>query len=402
MDIGRSLNRSVTGEGMKLCHVATVDLSIRLLIQNLLLYNKKRGWDVHAVASPGEHVSVVEGKGISFHPVPITRRMTPFSDLVSLVRLIRIFRHERFDVVHVHTPKGSFIGSLAAFITRIPVRFYTIHGYYFHPDMPAYKARFYRFFEFLTSRFVHHAFTVNREDRATAIRLGYYPEERISYLGGGIDLSQFIPSEISSTRREEIRRSIGLLPGDRVVGFIGRLVKEKGLVELLEAYKGLKEKLPNLRLLIVGPMDPEKKDAISPSMANNLGAEDVVFTGMRLDIPEMLSAMDVFALPSYREGFPQSVMEASAMGVPVVTTNVRGCREAVEDGKTGLVVPARDSSSLAEAIRIILTNPDIARRMGEAGRRKALAEFDELLKFRIIRNVYLKAMGHASGGIDNR
>jgi glycosyltransferase involved in cell wall biosynthesis len=140
-------------------------------------------------------------------------------------------------------------------------------------------------------------------------------------------------------------------------------------------------------------MDPEKKDAISLSTANNLGVEDAVFTGMRLDIPDMLSVMDVFALPSYREGFPQSVMEASAMGVPVVTTNVRGCREAVEDGKTGIIVPARDSSILAEAIKIILTNPDIARRMGEAGRRKALAEFDELLKFRIIRNAYLKAMG---------
>jgi len=93
--------------------------------------------------------------------------------------------------------------------------------------------------------------------------LGYYPEEGITYLGGGIDLSQFIPSEISSSRREEIRRSIGLATGDRIVGFIGRLVREKGLVELFEAYKSLKEKIPNLRLLIVGPMDPEKKDAIS-------------------------------------------------------------------------------------------------------------------------------------------
>jgi glycosyltransferase involved in cell wall biosynthesis len=386
-------NRSFPGQGMKICHVATVDLSIRFLIQNLLIYNKQRGWDVHAAASPGEHVPVIEGKGISFHPVPFSRRMTPFSDLISLIRLISIFRREKFDAVHVHTPKGASIGSLAAFITRIPARFYTIHGYYFHPDMPAYKARFYRFFEFLTSRFVHHAFTVNREDRVTALRLGYYPEERITYLGGGIDLSQFVPSGISSFRREEIRRSIGFVSGDRVVGFIGRLVREKGLVELLEAYRSLKERLPKLRLLIVGPMDPEKKDAISPSIANDLGVEDAVFTGIRLDIPDLLSVMDVFALPSYREGFPQSVMEASAMGIPVVTTNVRGCREAVEDGETGIIVPARDSSSLAEAILTILSNPDLAKRMGEAGRRKALAEFDELLKFQIVRSIYLKAMG---------
>ena len=381
---------------MKLCHVATVDLSIRFLINNLLLYIKERGWDVHAAASRGEYVPVIEGEGISFHQVPFTRRMAPFSDLISLVTLIRLFRSEKFDVVHVHTPKGSFIGSLAAFITRTPVRFYTIHGFYFHPDMPAYKARFYRFFEFLTSRFVDHAFTVNREDRATAIRLGYYPEERITYLGGGIDLSQFIPFERSSSRRAEIRRSIGFTTGDRIVGFIGRLVKEKGLVELFKAYKSLKERMPNLRLLIVGPMDPDKGDAISPSIASHMGVEDVVFAGMRLDVPDMLSVMDVFVLPSYREGFPQSLMEASAMGIPVVTTNVRGCREAVEEGRTGIIVPVRDSSCLAEAIHTILTNPVLARRMGEAGRRKALAEFDERLKFPIIQNAYLKMMGMPS------
>jgi glycosyltransferase involved in cell wall biosynthesis len=381
---------------MKLCHVATADLSIRFLIKNLLLYIKERGWDVHAAAAPGEYVPIIEGEGIPFHQVPFTRRIAPFSDLVSLIRLIRLFRSEKFDVVHVHTPKGSFIGSLAAFITRIPVRFYTIHGFYFHPDMPDYKARFYRFFEFLTSRFVDHAFTVNREDRAAAIRLGYYPEGRITYLGGGIDLSRFIPSERSSSRREEIRRSFGFTTGDRIVGFIGRLVKEKGLIELLEAYKSLKERIPNLRLLIVGPMDPDKRDAISPSIASPLGVENVVFTGMRLDVPDMLSVMDVFVLPSYREGLPQSLMEASAMGVPVVTTNVRGCREAVEDGVTGIIVPVKDSSWLAEAIHTILTDPDLAMRMGEAGRRKALAEFDERLKFQIIRYAYLKMMGMPS------
>ncbi len=379
---------------MKLCHVATVDLSIRFLVQNLLLYNKERGWDVHAAASPGEYVAAIERSGIPFHSVPTTRRLTPISDLVSLVRLVALFRREKFDAVHVHTPKGSFLGALAAGIAGVPVRFYTIHGFYFHPDMPKAKTYFYRFFEFMTSRLVHRAFAVNSEDRQTAIGLGYYHPDKITFIGGAIDLTRFDRSQYAPNRREEIRRSLGLSPGHLVVGFIGRLVREKGVMELFEAFKRLRVRYPSARLLVVGPLDPEKKDAVVPEVAKEFGIWDaVVFTGMRLDIPELLSAMDAFVLPSYREGFPRSVMEASAMGVPVVTTNVRGCREAVEDGKTGIVVPVRDAARLEEAIGRLLSDPRSARAMGETGRRKALSEFDETKKFRIIRDAYLSHLG---------
>ena len=379
---------------MKLCHVATLDLSIRFLVQNLLLYNKERGWDVHAVASPGQYGAAIERSGITFHPVPTTRRLTPISDFVSLVRLVALFRREKFDVVHFHTPKGSFLGALAAGIARVPIRFYTIHGFYFHPDMPKAKTYFYKFFEFLTSRLVHMAFTVNREDRETAIHLGYYAPERIIFLGGGIDLRLFDPARYPASQREGIRRSLGFLSDQFVIGFIGRLVREKGVMELFEAFKRLRSRHSGVRLLVVGPLDLEKKDAITPEAAKDFGISDtVVFTGMRLDVPEMISAMDVFVLPSYREGFPRSVMEASAMGVPVVTTNIRGCREAVEDGITGIVVPARDAARLAEAVDRLLSDPAIARAMGEAGRRKSLSEFDETKTFRIIRNAYLSHMG---------
>lgn len=321
--------------------------------------------------------------------------MTPFADFISLVRLITLFRREKFDVVHVHTPKGSFLGAMAAWFARIPVRFYTIHGFYFHPGMPKAEVLFYRFFEFLTSRVVHRAFTVNREDYETAIRLRYYSPQNITYLGEGIDLSLFDPTKFLPPRREEIRRSLGLLPDHRVVGFIGRLVREKGVMELFEAFRSLRAHHPSARLLVVGPIDSEKRDAVTPNAAaRDFGISDgAVFTGMRLDIPEMLSVMDVFVLPSYREGFPRSIMEASAMGLPIVTTNVRGCREAVEDGRTGIVVPVRDAARLAEALGTLLFEPQMARRMGEAGRRKALSEFDENQKFRTIQVAYLSQMG---------
>jgi glycosyltransferase involved in cell wall biosynthesis len=237
---------------------------------------------------------------------------------------------------------------------------------------------------------------VNKEDRDTAIRLGYYNPERITFIGDGIDLAMFDPEKFPSDRREEIRCSLGFSTGNLVVGYIGRLVREKGVMELFEAFRRLHAKYPEARLLMVGPMDPEKRDAVKPESARVYGISDsVVFTGMRLDIPEMLSVMDVFVLPSYREGFPRSIMEASAMGIPVVTTNIRGCREAVEDGKTGCIVPVRKAESLAEAIGQLLSNKNIRCKMGEAGRQKALTEFDENEKFRIIRDAYLKHMSLA-------
>jgi glycosyltransferase involved in cell wall biosynthesis len=167
-------------------------------------------------------------------------------------------------------------------------------------------------------------------------------------------------------------------------------------LELLEAVRILSGDFPDVRLLVVGP-EEAKTDAVSPQAAAERGVADrTVFAGMRLDLPELYAAMDVFALPSYREGFPRTVMEASSMGLPVVASDIRGCREAVADGRTGILVPAGDAKRLAEGIGRILADPALARAMGEAGRRKAQYEFDERLVFRTVRETY-RSLGVDAG-----
>ena len=175
--------------------------------------------------------------------------------------------------------------------------------------------------------------------------------------------------------------------GAPVVGFVGRLVEEKGILDLLEAAKAVSSKIPDVQFLIVGPYDEQKPDALRPDVAERYGVgERCRFLGMRDDMPELYAMMDVLVLPSYREGFPRAPMEASAMGVPAVVSDIRGCREAVEPGVNGLLFPVGDAKALAEALLELLSDDEGRVRMGKAGRAMAEDRFDEQKVFeRVIR-----------------
>ena len=183
----------------------------------------------------------------------------------------------------------------------------------------------------------------------------------------------------------------------QVVGFVGRLVREKGIPELLQAAKIVLQQRPMTKFLFVGPLDEEKTDAFSPATAKEYGiAEACIFTGLRDDMPEMYGLMDIFVLPSHREGFPRSPMEASAMSLPSVVTNIRGCREVVENGQNGFLVPLGDVAALSQAMLALLDDQAMALRMGEIGRAMALERFDEQLVFSRVKAEYarlLKAAG---------
>jgi glycosyltransferase involved in cell wall biosynthesis len=184
------------------------------------------------------------------------------------------------------------------------------------------------------------------------------------------------------------------------VGFVGRLVQENGLLEFLQAARIIRRELPDARFLIVGPEDSVKKDAVSPQASLEHGvAEACTFAGQREDMPELYALMDVFVLPSHREGFPRAPMEASAMGVPCVVTDVRGCREAVEHGRNGLRIPLGDVQGLAASILALLRDPFSRQRMSEEGRQLALQRFDEQLVFAKVKANYLGLLTRGGVGL---
>jgi glycosyltransferase involved in cell wall biosynthesis len=374
--------------GVKVFHIATVDLSLRFLLLNQMTYLRDLGYDVAGVSTPGPDVETLEAAGIRHIGINISRKeFSPLSDLASLWRLYRLFRREKPAIVHTHTPKPGLLGRLAARLARVPIIVNTIHGYHFHSGMSPRKVRLYVLVERFAARGTHMSLSQSKEDVDTAIAEKISPPERIQHLGNGIDLGRFNPG--AASERSETRARLGIPEGYSVIGFVGRLKKGKGLLDLFAAAELVSKHNPNIRFLVIGGTDEGKSDAITPEDAKRYQVGDTIdFLGPREDLPDLLAAMDVFVLPSYIEGFPRSAMEACAMGLPAVLTDIRGCREVVTDGDNGRLVPPGDPEALAQAIVELIEDPAMARRMGRRGLEIAHERFDERIVFRQVASTY--------------
>lgn len=378
----------------KVAHVATVDLSLRYLLLNQLQSIRDHGYDVAAISAAGPDVPFIEEHGIPHFDVPMTRRFTPLADLKALVALTQLMRRERFDVVHTHTPKAGLLGQLAARLSGVPIVVNTLHGFYFHDGTKPVVRRFYVLMEWIAARCSDVILSQNKEDIATAIDEGIAKPELLKWLGNGIDIERFDRTRLDDETLDALRADIGLDADAPVVGFVGRLVEEKGILDLLEAAKTVVAQHPRAQFLVVGPYDDEKPDALRPDIAERYGiASHCRFLGMRHDMPELYALMDVLVLPSYREGFPRAPMEASAMGVPCVVTDIRGCRDTVDHGVNGLLFAAGDSGALADAINELLADEGRLREMGDAGRSIAEDRFDERKVFDRVLAEYERLLG---------
>jgi glycosyltransferase involved in cell wall biosynthesis len=378
---------------MKLVHITTVDMSLRLLLFNQLQSLKAADYEVTGISADGPDVPIVEAAGIHHIAVPMTRRFSPLADLLALWRLYWVMRRERFTIVHTHTPKPGLLGQVAAKLAGVPIIVNTIHGFYFHDGMKPFWRNFYIALEKIAARCSDVILSQNGEDMVTAVATHICPPDKIKFLGNGIDICRFNRKQLDENVLAKMRPSLGLSGNEPVVGFVGRLVAEKGILELLQAAAQVLAECPTTKFLIIGPIDQEKEDVITPDIAHTYGIADAcIFTGVRRDMPELYALMDVFVLPSHREGFPRSPMEASAMAVPSIVTDIRGCREAVEHGRNGLLVPLGDVNALAAAICELLTNRERACQMGQAGRQMAEERFDERFVFAKVKTEYARLL----------
>ena len=374
---------------IKVAHVATVDLSLRFLLLNQLESLRDAGYSITGLSAAGPHVGELEERGIRHIPVSLTRSMTPLTDLVALWHLYRVMRRERFTIVHCHTPKAELLGQLAARLAGVPIVVDTFRGIYHRSGSSRLQRRFLVAMARLAASCADLVLCQSREAMDEMIQTRFCAPGRLALLGNGIDVREFDRSRLHPFQLNVLRKELGLNTRRPVVGFVGRLVREKGIVDLFRAMNLVRAIVPDAQLLVVGPNDPDKPDAVTPDMARAFGIEEgCVFTGLRTDMPMLYALMDVFALPSHREGFPRAPMEASSMGVPCVVTNIPGCREVVEHGQNGLLVPAGESVALADAITSLLTNRELAKHMGQAGRQKALDRFDEERVFSIVNAAY--------------
>ncbi|WP_120498786.1 glycosyltransferase family 4 protein [Kiloniella sp. EL199] len=361
---------------MKICQICAVDFSLYHMLLPLMKGMRDAGHEVVGVCSDGPLIEKIRAEGFRVETIKIERSLNIFSHTKSFGTLTRFFKNEKFDLVHTHTPVASLIARFAARAASVPQIAYTAHGFYFHENMPAIKKNIFVGLEWIAGRFTDTLFTQAQEDAETAKRHKLCKNGTIVAIGNGINVNKFYPATPKSYRKA-LRTELGAKDDETVILMVGRLVREKGYVELIEAMKKV-----NATLWIVGDRlasdhATDIDDAMTQAKTDEKLKKRIRFLGYRDDVNQIMRAADIFTLPSHREGMPRSIIEAMMTGLPVIATNIRGSREEVDDGKTGILVPVNEPEKLSDALCKLVNSPKLRETMGTASRKRALDLYDE-------------------------
>ncbi len=352
--------------------VTTAPKTLQFFFVSQIRFLMAAGFDVHTISSPGIELDEFRSQlPVQAHEVRMERSITPLADLAAVLRLVRKFIALRPAIVHTHTPKAGLLGMIAATFARVPVRIYTMNGLRFSTCRGLKRALMIAA-EKLAGSLAPDVFCVSRSVRQEAILAGVCRADKVRTLGNGgshgIDPRTFDPDRRNSSDRQRVRAQYGLPASAVVLGYIGRVVRDKGMHELLEAWRLLQNDFQNLWLLICGPLEAE--DPLAPDVLAALKADGRIrMTAETVkDIPAVYAAIDIFVLPSYREGLPNVALEAQAMRVPIVATRISGTVDAVKNGTTGVLVEVRNPVALAGALRPLIEDGKRRLELGLAGR----------------------------------
>lgn len=343
-----------------------------------LKYLNGCGFDIHAVTSPGPLFEKFrQRENIPVHGVPMKREISLLNDIVSFCRLCRVINRVKPVIIHGSTPKAGFLSMLAGSVIGLPVRIFFMRGLR-SSTLQGWKKKLVKSMEKLTCKMADQVICTSNSVRTLAIAEEICAPDRIKVLhngtGNGINTRRFDPARFSEQDRERIRQDVGIPDKARVLLFAGRVVREKGIVELMGAWERLKIKRGDLHLVLAGGWAGE--DRLPHELRHITGENERLHVlGEVEDVAPLYSIADIFVLPSYREGIPIAVLEASAMGVPVITTKIPGCIDAVEDGVTGILIPPRDEEAIFLAVSKILDDEQYAKTLGVAGRQRVEALF---------------------------
>ena len=385
---------------IKVLHVMTDPQFGPLLLETILRQQRERGYEVEIAVGPGEMMGRLIEMGFPVYTVPLTRRLAKLSHFAATARLVNLMRERRYHVVHLHNPITSVLGRVASRIASVPVVLYHMHGSYW--DSPRMMERLvFSMIEKALSPLSDHIFTINAEDAQDLIKKGIKKSESVTSLqvgSGGVSLDRFDPYAFTPEDKVRLRETLGMNSSDFVVGFVGRLVQVKGVADLVEAFRGVAAACPLAKLLLVGGVSQSERDQETGPRVRQMAASDpllrdrVVFTDFREDVPALMSIMDLLVMPSRQEHFGLVQAEAGAMRLPVISTDTRGGREAIEQGRNGLLVPAGDPPALQRAILELEREPALREGMGQAGQDRTRARYDERGVFMRINAVYAQLL----------
>lgn len=377
---------------MRICRAVTVPITFGTLLRDQLRYIAQQGMHITLVSSPGPELEEIgESLHLRYYPIPMSRKPEPRRDLLSLLALTKLFRRQRFSIVHSTTPKAGLLTALAGVLARVPIRIHTFTGQVW-VGMHGLSRRIMRRCDWLIGHLDTHCYADSASQRNFLVNEGVVGASRISVLGAGsisgVNLERFNPNRLAGERAAALRRELGVSEQSLFILFVGRLTKDKGVRELVSAFRMLQFDQKEVELVLVGPFESERDPLPRETLYELSSNPRIHLVGFSHEPEKYMGAADVFCLPSYREGFGSVVIEAAAMGVPAVASRVVGLVDAVLDGETGLLVPPKEVDALRGALMKMLSSHEMRHRMGRAARGRAVRDFDSRIINRLVLDEY--------------
>ena len=380
----------------KLIRITTVPLSLKVLLKGQLRFMASNGFDVKGVSSEGEELREVhENEGIAVEAITMSRKITPFQDLKSLWEMWNFLRKEKPQIVHTHTPKAGIIGMLAARLAGVPHRLHTVAGL---PLMEATgtKRKILNFVEKLTYSSATRVYPNSKGLYDFILQNNFTQSNKLKIIANGssngIDTAFFSPDQVTEIERVTLREKLNIQPDDFVFVFVGRIVSDKGINELIKAFSELQAAENNepagIKLLLVGGLENDLDPLNPETLAEINQNKDIISVGFQQDVRSFFAIADALVFPSYREGFPNVVMQAGAMGLPSIVSDINGCNEIIIEGENGLIIPSKNVEKLKEKMLTLARDKNLYIKLKENSRRMIENRYEQSVVWKALLEEY--------------
>ena len=379
---------------MRVAHVFPTD-RVAYLMRARLMRLQESGIEVAVICGDRGYVEHLRNCDLEVLPIPFAREVAPWTDMRCVWALREALRAGSFDIMHSHNPKGTLLGPFTAQWANVPLVVHTVHGFLFNENSRGLHRMAAVAAERWCAHWSDHLLFQSEADYDYAVKAGFKEPARLHWIGNGVDERRFDPERYPGARRQT-RAALGFGEDDLVVGMVTRLVREKGCVEFFEMAARVAERNSRVRFLLVGiPERREQSDAIdAAAVARQFGVEErCVLLEDRLDMPELYMSMDLCVLPSYREGLPRCLLEAGAMGVAAAATDIRGCREVIVDGETGLLFPLKDVGGFVAVVERMLADEKLRAKLAQGGQLRVRERYVESLVTERVVGLYKSGLG---------
>ena len=375
----------------KLIRVTTVPISLEKLLENQLTFMDNY-FDVTAISSDEENLLTFGKKNnIKTKHIELTRKITPIKDLMSLWKMYLFFKKEKPYIVHSHTPKAGTIAMLAAKFAKVPHRLHTVAGLPLL-ETSGIKRKILNFVEKITYWAATKVYPNSNGLLEIIENEKLCKKDKLKIIAdgssNGIDTNKFSPEKITDRERENLRNELKINSDDFVFIFVGRLVRDKGINELIEAFMSIDSETLKCKLLLVGPLEPEL-DPLNTNTLKNIDIhKNIISVGYQNDVIPYFSISNALVFPSYREGFPNVVMQAGSMGLPSIVTDINGCNEIISPDKNGLIIPAKNVLELVKSMNKLITDKNKTDMMSSNARSYILNRYEQKRVWEAILNEY--------------